>query len=215
MTCRTPTSPLDPLFDEWPAGEPIHTLYSTRYAPEHFNSGYDKSGNPRNPTRFAPICDEHGRIVPYLYGGSSLDCAIFETVFHNVPIDAPSKFVDLDDFANRGYARLIPQRALRLVDLTTEGLHRLRIPKEELVASPSRDYPATARWAEALHRQCRDVDGLIWMSRQRDRDRALVLFGDRAGGSLTGLPDGGALRNNECLRQAIIKLALRAGIVVA
>ncbi|MDR2882013.1 MAG: RES family NAD+ phosphorylase [Azoarcus sp.] len=215
MTCRPPVLPLDPLFDEWPVGEPIHTLYSTHYAPEHFNSGLDKSGNPRNPTRFAPIFDEHGRIVPYLYGGSSRDCAIFETVFHNVPIDAPHKFVDLDDFANRGYAKLIPQRTLRLVDLTTEGLHRLRIPREELVASPSRDYLATARWAEALYRQCRDADGLIWMSRQRDRDRALVLFGDRVGNRLTGLPDGRALRNNERLRQAIITLALRAGIVVA
>ncbi|MCL2590927.1 MAG: RES family NAD+ phosphorylase [Betaproteobacteria bacterium] len=215
MTCRPPVPPLDPLFDEWHAGEPIHTLYSTNHAPEHFNSGFNKSGNPGNPTRFAPIRDEHGRIVPYLYGGSSRDCAIFETVFHNVPFDAPHKFVDLDDFASRGYARLIPQRTLRLVDLTTEGLHRLRVPKEELVTSPSRDYPDTARWAEALHRQCRDVDGLIWMSRQRDRDRALVLFGDRVGGKLIGLPDGGALRNNERLRQAIINLALRAGIVVA
>jgi len=215
MTCRAPVLPLDPLFDEWPAGEPIHTLYSTNYAPEHFNSGLDKSGNPRAPSRFAPIRNEHGQVVPYLYGGSSRDCAIFETVFHNVPFDAPHKFVDLDDFANRGYAKLIPQRTLRLVDLTTEGLHRLKVPKEELVASPSRDYPDTARWAEALHRQCRDVDGLIWMSRQRDRDRALMLFGDRVGNNLTGLPDGGALRSNDRLRQAILKLALRAGIVVA
>ena len=215
MTCRAPALPLDPLFDEWPAGEPIHTLYNTEFAPEHFNPGFDDSGKPMKPTRFAPIRDEHGRIVPYLYGGSSRDCAIFETVFHDVPIDAPYKFVDLDDFADRGYAKLIPRRTLRLVDLTTEGLHRLRVPREELVASPSRNYPATARWAETLHQQCQDVDGLIWMSRQRDRDRALVLFGDRAGGSLIGLPDGRALRNNERLRQAIIKLALRAGIVAA
>jgi hypothetical protein len=215
MTCRAPALPLDPLFDEWPAGEPIHTLYSTNYAPGYFNSGLDKSGKPRCPTRFAPIRDEQGGVVPYLYGGSSRDCAIFETVFHNVPVDAPCKFIDLDDFANRGYAKLIPHRTLRLVDLTTEGLHRLKVPKEELVASPSRDYLETARWAEALHRQYRDVDGLIWMSRQRDRDRALVLFGDRVGKNLTGLADGGALRNNERLRQAILKLALRAGIVVA
>ncbi|MDR2208736.1 MAG: RES family NAD+ phosphorylase [Azoarcus sp.] len=215
MTCRAPVLPLDPLLDEWPAGQPIHTIYSTNHAPGDFNLGLDSSGNPRSPTRFAPIRDEHGRVVPYLYGGSSYDCAIFETIFHNIPIDAPYKFIDLNDFSSRGYARLIPQRTLRLVDLTTEGLHRLKVPKEELIASLPRDYPETARWAEALHRQCRKIDGLIWMSRQRDRDRALVLFGDRAGNSLLGLPFGGALRNNERLRQAILKLALRAGIVVA
>ena len=61
-----------------------------------FNPGVDAAGALRNPTRFAPIRDRKGRVVPYLYGGSSLDCAIFETVFHNVPADAPDKFVDLN-----------------------------------------------------------------------------------------------------------------------
>lgn len=55
-----------------------------------------------------------------------------------------------------------------------------------MIASPARDYPDTALWAQALHRQFPDVDGLLWMSRQRDRDHALVLFGDRLRGVLSG-----------------------------
>ncbi|KWT73984.1 MULTISPECIES: RES family NAD+ phosphorylase [unclassified Variovorax] len=212
MSCRAPAPPLDPLFDRWPAGALIHVIHDTAFAPESFNPGADSAGALRKPTRFAPIRDAKGRVVPYLYGGATLDCAIFETVFHDVPIDAPDKFVALDDFAQRGHGQLVPRRELLLVDLTSEGLHRLKVPKEELIASPARDYVDTARWAEALHRQCKDADGLVWMSRQRDRDKALLLFSDRVRGVLSGTRIGGPLARNDALRQAIVAAALRAGI---
>jgi len=212
LTCRAPTPPLDPLFDRWPAGRVIHVVHDTAFDPESFNPGVDAAGRLRKPTRFAPIRDAKGKVVPYLYGGATLDCAIFETVFHDVPIDAPDKSVDLDDFAQRGHGELLPGRDLRLVDLTSEGLHRLKVPKEELIASPLRDYPDTAQWAQALHRQFPDVDGLLWMSRQRDRDHALVLFGDRLDGVLSGRRIGGPLVRNSTLRDAVLAAALRAGI---
>ena len=215
MICRAPVPPLNPLFDRWPASEVIHVIHDTAFAPESFNPGVDAKGVLRKPTRFAPIRNNKGRVVPYLYGGSTLDCVIFETVFHDVPIDAADKFADLGDFAQRGHAQLVPSRDLRLVDLTTEGLHRLKVPKDELISSPARAYIETARWAEALHHQFKDVDGLVWMSRQRDRDRALVLFGDRVHDKLSGTRVGGPLARNDVLRQAILAAALRAGIDAA
>lgn len=212
MSCRAPVLPLDPLFDSWPAGRVIHVIHDTAFAPESFNPGTDATGRLRKPTRFAPIRSTTEQVVPYLYGGLTLDCAIFETVFHDVPIDAPDKFVDLDGFAERGHGELLPSRDLKLVDLTSEGLHRLKVPKEELITSPSRDYPKTAMWAQALHRQFSDVDGLLWMSRQRDRDHALVLYGDRLDGVLSGRRVGGPLARNSALRDAMLAAALRAGI---
>lgn len=212
MSCRAPVPPLDPLFDTWPAGQVIHVIHDTAFPPESCNPGVDQAGKLRKPTRFAPIRDAKGNVVPYLYGGSVLDCAIFETVFHEVPIDAADKFVDLDGFAQYGYGQVVPNRDLKLVDLTSEGLHRLKVPKEELIASTARDYPLTARWAEALHRQCKDADGLLWMSRQRDRDQALALFGDRLAGMLGGTRVGGPLERNPTLRDAVVRAALRAGI---
>jgi len=215
LSCRAPVAPLDPLFERWPTGRVIHAIHDTAFAPESFNPGADTAGVLRKPTRFAPIRDAKGKVVPYLYGGSTLDCAIFETVFHDVPMDAPDKFVDLDGFAQRGYGQLLPSRDLKLADLTSEGLHRLKVPKEELIASPARDYPDTALWAQALHRQFRDIDGLLWMSRQRDRDPALVLFGDRVNGVLSGQRIGGPLARNPALREAVLAAALRAGIGAA
>lgn len=113
MSCRAPVPPLHPLFDRWPAGRVIHVIHDTAFAPESFNPGVDATGRLRKPTRFAPIRNAKGQVVPYLYGGSRLDCAIFETVFHDVPIDAPDKFVDLDAFAQRGHGELVPSRDLK------------------------------------------------------------------------------------------------------
>jgi hypothetical protein len=213
LSCRPPSPRLDPLIERWPAGKVIHVIHDTAYEPHSFNPGVDPRGQLRTPTRFAPIRNRNGRVVPYLYGGSTLDCAIFETVFHNVPFDAEDKFVDLDDFAQRGHGQVVPARDLHLVDLSSEGLHRLKVPKEELIASPARDYVDTARWAEAPHRQFKAIDGLTWMSRQHDRDQALMLFGDRLrGAALAGERVGGPLMRNDVLRQAILAAALRAGI---
>jgi hypothetical protein len=217
LSCRAPGAKLDALIEPWPAGRTIHILHDTAFAPESFNPGVDKAGKPHKPTRFAPIRDARGRVVPYLYGGSTLECAIFETVFHNVPIDAPDKSVDLDDYAQRAHGLIEPARELRLVDLTTDGLHRLKVPKAELIAGNPIDYPETARWAQALHQQYPEIDGLRWMSRQRDADQAIVLFGDRIataakGGALRGTRLSGPLRTDDTLRQAVLALALRVGI---
>ena len=215
MTCRLPGSALDPLIEPWPPGKIIHVVHDVSYSPESFNPGIDAAGVLRNPTRFAPFYNGSGGVVPYLYGGSSLECAIFETVFHNVPIDATDKFVDLDGFGIRGYGEIVPQRALQLVDLTTDGLHRLKIPKSELINSAPIDYLKTAKWAEAIHKLFPQVDGMVWMSRQRDRDQAVVLFGDRIGSNLAGSRIGGALRGNRAFRDLIITLAIRVGIDVS
>jgi hypothetical protein len=51
--------------------------------------------------------------------------------------------------------------------------------------------------------------------RERDRDQALLLFGDRVGVGLTGTKMGTAQRGNNVLRQAILALALRVGIDAA
>jgi hypothetical protein len=211
-----PGARLDPLIERWPAGREIHVIHEAAWPPDSFSPGQDAQGRPRPPSRFAPIADAQGRTVPYLYGGQTADCAIFETVFHNVPLAAEDKFVDLAAFGGRAHGVLRPTRDLHLVDLSTDGLHRLKVDKAGLIDSPPLAYCETARWAEALHRQCPQVDGLFWMSRQRDRDAAVMLFGGRVRPvDLTGERQGGALREDHALRQRIVTLGLRVGIDVA
>jgi RES domain len=91
-------------------------------------------------------------------------------------------------------------------------LARIELDADRHADALHRDDLHTARWAEALHHQCNNIDGLMWMSKQRDRDRALMLFGDRVRGALTGTRVGGVLARNNELREAVLALALRAGI---
>ncbi|WP_434575633.1 RES domain-containing protein [Pseudomonas sp. Z3-6] len=53
------------------------------------------------------------------------------------------------------------------------------ITRKQLIDTEKEHYPATRKWAEAIHRQCPDAQGLSWISRQDDSARAIVLFGDR------------------------------------
>lgn len=217
MPCPLPPpgEALRPLLTTWPAGRVIHRLHDRQYPPEQFNPGVSATGTLQKPTRFAPIRDDAGVVVPYLYSGSTLDCAIFETIFHDVPLDLPDKFVDLTQFAGYGHSQLVARRDLVLVDLTTDGLSRLNVAKAALIDSMAADYPATARWAQALHHACSTADGLLWMSRRRDRDQALMLFGDRVGPDLAGSPIGPPLPHNRRLLDQILDAADRAGIDVS
>ncbi|MEA2602975.1 MAG: hypothetical protein QOF89_3967 [Acidobacteriota bacterium] len=51
--------------------------------------------------------------------------------------------------------------------------------RTELIESDATEYERTAQWAAALHDANREIDGLVWVSRQYDTSRSVVLFGDR------------------------------------
>ncbi len=76
---------------------------------------------------------------------------------------------------------LTPGRDLTLAQLHGYGLGRLGVTRAELIDSAAEHYQQTAAWARALHQGHSHLDGLIWVSRQHDDARAVVLFGDRLG----------------------------------
>lgn len=74
---------------------------------------------------------------------------------------------------------LIPQRRLRLVDLTGWAHKRLRLEGRVLVEAGHAEYPITAAWGERFHDLPDGPDGLYWRSRQYDKSFAMILVGDR------------------------------------
>jgi RES domain len=165
---------LDPLLTTWDAGERFRRCYDLNWGARDFYAGDDSHRG-----RFHPFVPHGGaEPLPVLYGADNFDGAVFETVFHDVPIRG-IKRVPHARLLRRAVVALIPGRTLTLVDLTSDGLRRLGLARGELIDSDARSYPDTAAWARALHAHSRDIDGLLWVSRQRDTSRALVLFGDR------------------------------------
>jgi hypothetical protein len=114
-----------------------------------------------------------------MYGSDQEDGAIAETVFHDVPVRGADRVVLASRLDDRSLVALAPQRNLRLAALFGHGLRRLEVTAEELTSTDGIDYPGTVAWARALHHAIPDLDGLVWMSKQFNAAKALVLFGDR------------------------------------
>jgi hypothetical protein len=160
-------------FAAWKAGREIHRIHHRRWKSTDFNGS--RTGN----ARFSPIADAAGKTIPMLYGGSTFECAAMETVFRDVPFAPIFKRYEKDRLLNQRSSTICATRELRLVDLSGTALRKLGISPARLTASEAEHYPKTRQWALALHEQCPEADGLMWMSRQDNRAQALMLFGDR------------------------------------
>ena len=122
-------------------------------------------------------------VIPTLYAGTTLDCALMETVFHDVPFAAGLKnWSKATHVAGKVYSTITLDRNLALIDLSSIPLRKLGISRKELIESNSTQYPRTRPWAMALHDQYPNAEGLTWTSRQADPARALVLFEERLAG---------------------------------
>lgn len=160
-------------------GTTLHRVHARTLVGNAFNPGLGA------PTRFAPLRRPDGTPVPTLYAGSTFEAALFETVFHDVPPEAPLKTVPRALVSTRAHSVLRLTRPLRLAELRAPDLHLWGLPREGLVAAAPTDYAATAAWAQAAHDAFPDLDGLLWTSNRCDPDDALTLWAPRAEGALT------------------------------
>ena len=177
---------LDPLTTTWAAGTPIHRCYDVAWASARSPSAGDAARRGRfHP--FTPVGSTAD--LPVLYGASDADGALSETVFHDLPVRASGKHVPKARLNHRLLVVLEPTRSLLLADLTSHGLSRLSVSRNELIESGPRSYPGTALWARALHAALPQVDGLTWVSRQHDTSRCVVLFADRVAVTDLELPE--------------------------
>ncbi len=156
------------------SGTVLHRVHSSEYP-----------GNAFNPcqggqTRFAPIHDASGECIPSLYAGDAVDAAVYEILFHDIPLDTNRKTVPRSTVESRNHSTLIVRRTLRLANLRAPDLRRWGIDRSMLIDSLPTAYDATALWAKAVHDQFGHAGGLIWTSRLCDPHSSLLLFGDRA-----------------------------------
>lgn len=126
--------------------------------------------------RFSPILAPDGSVIPVWYGAMSEAGAIFESVFHDIRTSHRSGRVLPNQYVDRILAEVVTVRTLRLVDLTTDGLHAIGRSRTRLIESTSRRYAWTIQQAEQLRSAVPDADGFIWVSRARDTSMSLVLY---------------------------------------
>ena len=154
-------------------GAVVHRVHDRRFAGNEFNPCQG------GPTRFAPVRDRHGDCVPSLYAGSTVESAVYETLFHDVPASARRKTVPMTAIRTKSHSALVARRAIKLASLRAPDLKKWRIVREALLGSLPTQYIRTRMWAKAIHDSFKGVEGLIWTSNQCDPDDSLLFFGDR------------------------------------
>lgn len=191
----------------WSEGDVVHRIHARKYGGDVFNPGL--AGN----ARFSPIVNASKRAIPTLYGGSDFACAAMETIFHDVPYAAGPKNMRRGLLEDQVYSRLVLAKDVILADLGAIELRKLGISRSHLIETGASHYPRTRLWAEAIHAQCPDIQGLCWVSRQHDGTRAMMLFGDRI--EKDGLvlhSDSRALLGDDALLGDVYKLATRLDV---
>lgn len=120
-------------------GDVLHRVHQDRYQPDQFNPGVH--GN----ARFSPIQDDQGRAVPTLYGGTTVECALMEAVFHDVPHTAGFKSFDKGKLAGQVHSAVQVSQPLHLVDLSSVPLRKLGVTRKQLIDTEKDQYPATRK----------------------------------------------------------------------
>ena len=128
--------------------------------------------------RFSPVYDAGQQIVPVIYAGATLGCALGETVFHDLA-DAPSTLgvIYRADLLALRAGHVTVTTAIRIADLTDLALGALGYDRAEVVGTPPADYAVTRRWAQHVW-DGTDCHGIVWNSRRSPGAEAVLLFLD-------------------------------------
>jgi RES domain-containing protein len=191
------------------AGSGLHRIHSSDFDSNAFNPCRGRS------TRFAPLLRPDGSCIPTAHAASTFECAVHETVFHEIQHDAGHKSIAFHQIERLDYAKLTVRRDLMLAALYEPDLNRWKISRRDLVDTFALDYPDTAKWAIAIHDAASDVDGLVWTSRRCDPDRAHVLFGDRVRPDDLSVDQRERIARSNLLLGQVRNFADRANILIA
>ena len=150
-------------------------VYCTREHPNRADTFSEGWGN----TRFAPILRENGTPVHTYYAASTVDCAVMESVLHDIPLAPPGAF-NVGDLQHFRLVRFTLDQPLNCVSFHTPYLPALQnMTRSQLIDSLPAFYPQTRAWAQAAYMQRPDAQAIAYGSRRDDSGRCLMLFRHR------------------------------------
>lgn len=152
----TPVPPAKLHVTPWtlPADQALHRVHQDLYKADQFNPGL--KGN----ARFSPIRNAKGDLIPTLYAAVTFEAAAMESVFHDVSHAPGFKHYDKRKLEGQLHSEVKVERELKLADLSSVALRKLGVQRKQLIDTEKSQYPATRRWAEAIHAQHPDIQGL-------------------------------------------------------
>lgn len=180
MIAPDPPTPFHPEVETLTSGSALYRVHGNGRGPVEFNgSGVGSSRFAFFRSLAGPEPDA-GAIVPVLYAAETESSAVAETLLHDIP--TAGGVLPFDEYASKVLNRIITTRPLRLAKFHGLGLRRLRIEASQLTDTERSEYHRTVLWAAAAHAHSGEsgaLDGISWMSKRCNSDRAYVFFGDR------------------------------------
>ena len=167
------------------AGTKMWRVHQSQFGEAEFNPGF---GN----ARFSPINNASGEKTPTLYAGESIDVALMESVFHDVPHSGELKTFSISKFDGQVISELTLTKDLLMAKLHGPALRHLGITEAALIHSDASEYPHTRAWAEKIHASVPEVQGLKWDSKQAGGP-AYMIFGDRVDENVLSISTPGTL----------------------
>lgn len=161
------------------SGVEIHRVHHGDYSSCQFNA------TDRGNARLSPIRNQGGAIIPTIYAAQSFRCAVCEIILRApdaLPVPGAMTVVAPRDFERHQHSILRTCRELDFVDLTAFGQRAVSLAGNALLSGGTLHYPATRRWAEAIHAHAPWADGIYYTSYQCGPEFAMMLFGDRCPG---------------------------------
>ncbi|CAI1631846.1 RES family NAD+ phosphorylase [Serratia plymuthica] len=153
------------------AGTPLYRIHREKYAGDAFNA------SRQGDARFSPIVNEDSRVIATAYAGDSTKVAFCEVPLHDVDFSQVKVEFATARLAGLVHTELVVNKALELAELDQPGLAKMRASKK-VTHCDAAQYGVTRQWAEAIHKQYKEVQGLVWPSKQHPGN-AYVFFGDR------------------------------------
>lgn len=153
------------------AGTPLYRIHREKYAGDAFND------SPGGDARFSPIIDQHNNVIATIYAGDNTKVALCEVPLHDIDFLQQHVEFNVRRLSGLVHTELVVNVELQFAALDQPGLAKMRASKK-VAHCDAMHYQITRKWAEAIHAQHQDIQGLIWPSKQHPGN-AYVLFGDR------------------------------------
>lgn len=138
--------------------------------------GRHASGEPYFGNSGAYRFDDPAKVFGTCYCGQTLDTAIAETILHDELPDKGQFTIHQDEFSKRFLVRFTAGTdggILKLADLT--GAHLKKLGGNNAL-SADHPYNVTQLWGTAVHVHPTNVDGFIFVSKQLNTKKAIVVF---------------------------------------
>lgn len=207
MTLKVPSPFPSPRTIPLVAGTVLHRIHSNQFKGDEFNPGLGR------PSRFAPLKAASG-VVPTMYAANHLNCAIYETLLHDVPVGAMGMTLGWHRIDPSDHSELILTAPVLVAQLNEPDLKRMETTRRELLDSSPRHYRKTAAWAAALIDEHPHIAGLAWTSSKDDAGTSYVFFGARIPSGVVKVTESTSVKDCPMRLDAVRLACLRIGVSV-